>query len=283
MDADEVGVGAVADVLDEAADGVLVGGVRRGGLGDLPGSRMPWRVVDGAGDGPGEDGAGGGVELVAEGGVAVARAGRRGELDELDAAPERHAAGAGLGAVVAEQPDGVGGGEGEGLAVEEAGVDGVAAGELLDLGLGEPLAVVELGADDHAGAGELGELGGVLGVLADHEHLGGRGDRVAGLADAEGVHEGLGERGLAVGAEAVEEGEQLLADLADEGEADEALDVARGSPRPSSVPKVSSRNRARSGSGSSAAGRRWWSWCTGWRGRVAGAGRCGGRRRRRGC
>src|SRR5690606_4603091 len=55
--------------------------------------------------------------------------------------------------------------------------------------------------------------------------LGGGADGVAGLADPGEPHHGVGQRGLAVGSFAEREGQDLFADFADEGQAEEALDV----------------------------------------------------------
>jgi hypothetical protein len=60
--------------------------------------------------------------------------------------------------VVAGEHDEVRRRVGEGLAVQESGADGVAPGEELDAGFGVPLAVLVFGADDPAGAGEVGTV-----------------------------------------------------------------------------------------------------------------------------
>src|SRR5690606_18395955 len=145
--------------------------------------------------------------------------------DQAQAPPEGGAAGADGGPVVAEEPQGVGGGEGEEVLAHEAAGDDVAAGEHLDAGLGEALSVVEFGGDDEAGAGQSCDLGGGAGGGGREEHLAGGADGVAGLAAAGEPHDGVGERGLAVGAFAEREAEDLFADLHDEGQAEEALHV----------------------------------------------------------
>ena len=59
------------------------------------------------------------------------------EGDQADPAPEGVAAGADFGAVVAEQPEFVGGVEAEEVLAHAAGLDAVAAGQELDAGFVE--------------------------------------------------------------------------------------------------------------------------------------------------
>ena len=122
--------------------------------------------------------------------------------------------------MVAQEPELVGGGEGEEVTVHVAGCQTVAAGELLDLDLVEPGVLTDLAGDDEPGALEASDLGGVLDAGL-HEEVAGRGLAVVG----EEPLEDFCEDGLAVGSGAVEEGEDLGGDAAGGCVACEELEV----------------------------------------------------------
>ena len=123
--------------------------------------------------------------------------------------------------MVSGDEEGVGGGEGEVVLVGEAGGDGVAAGECFDFGFVEAVSFVEFLGDDEALSDEAGEFGGVLGEALFHEEAGGG----AGGVVAEDGGDGFEEDGFSVAAGSVGEGEDVFADFADGGVADEALHV----------------------------------------------------------
>ncbi len=208
----------------------MVLGLRVGGGGHLDALGtgevlLPGEVAAGAVDEPGEDtGALLGDEDVGQV-VDLAFLGDDPfEGDQAHAAPEGEAAGADLGAVVAEQPELVGGLEGEEVLAHPAGLDLVAAGEQLDPGLVEAVAGLELGADDDAPAVEFGEVGGVAVEGLGHEEAG-RG-RVGVVAEE--LDHDVEEDGLAVLALAVEEGHDLGADVAADRVAEQQVQEVAG-------------------------------------------------------
>ena len=96
----------------------------------------------------------------------------------------------------------------EGLAVEEAGGDGVASGEELEESFGECFAVVDFDRDDEAGAGEAGDViadPGVAVPLEEGLEVGGGGVLAEHGAD------GFQFRALAGGARPVGEEQDFLA------------------------------------------------------------------------
>ncbi|UUN26074.1 hypothetical protein KK483_06270 [Streptomyces sp. FIT100] len=76
------------------------------------------------------------------------------EGNQAHAVPEGEAAGSYFGAVVAEQPELVGGVDAEEALANAAGLESAAAGEEFDAGTVEPVAWFALGADDDAAAVE---------------------------------------------------------------------------------------------------------------------------------
>ena len=120
-------------------------------------------------DEPGEDcGLFGGVgaEGAFEFGVALGGGDDLRERDLEDAPPERVVVGVRAWTGVGDEPERELRLELEVLAVQEPGCDLVAAGELLDQSFGEALAVFDLDADDHAAAGESGDVVSDAGVAA---------------------------------------------------------------------------------------------------------------------
>lgn len=106
--------------------------------------------------------------------------------------------------------------EAEAVLPHSPGGEGVAAGELLHQPLVEAGALLALAGDRQAGAEEVGDAGEVTAV-ADEHHLRVDGDGV--LADD--LLDRLHERGLAVDTAAVQDGQDVLAQLAEQRRAHE--------------------------------------------------------------
>src|SRR5690606_24266513 len=83
-----------------------------------------------------------------------------------------------------------------------------------------------LAADGEADAGELSDGGGVVVAGAGDEHVGGDGRGVPVGCEADDVLGDVEDDGLAVLSWPEREGQELLEDGADEGDAEKALDVA---------------------------------------------------------
>jgi hypothetical protein len=142
---------------------------------------------------------------------------------------------------------------------------------MLDLGFVEPVVLVDLGADDHPGAGEAGDLGVVAGERLLHEEAVGGGGGVV----AEDPGEGFEEYAFAVAAGAVGEGQDVGADDADGGVADEALQV--GDEVLVVAEGVGEELVPAAGVGGGVGVHQRWTGCTALRGRAGEAVRCAGR------
>ncbi len=143
------------------------------------------------------------------------------EGDQAHAAPEGEAAGADFGFVVAQQPEFVGGFEGEGVLAHAAGLDAVAAGQQFDAGLVELVAGLDLRADVHAPAVELGQVGGVAFERFGHQEA----RRGCVGVVAEEFHHDVEQDGLAVLSCPPQEGQDLGADVAGDRVAEQQVQV----------------------------------------------------------